>query len=54
MSYADAIAFAASLASTLMVSIIVFQVGDGTHGAMPADEFDGDEEMVRLELDPFG
>ncbi|RJL07308.1 hypothetical protein D3P06_00790 [Paracoccus aestuarii] len=54
MSYADATAFAASLATTLMVSIIVFQAGDGTHGAMPADEFDGDEEMVKLELDPFG
>ncbi len=54
MSYADATAFAASLATTLMVSIIVFQAGDGTHGAMPADEFDGDEEMVRLELNPFG
>jgi hypothetical protein len=54
MSYANATAFAASLATTLMVSIIVFQAGDGTHGAMPADEFDGDEEMVRLEVDPFG
>src|SRR5690606_21055977 len=54
MSYADATAFAASLATTLMVSIIVFQAGDGTHGAMPADEFDGDDEMVKLELDPFG
>ena len=54
MSYANATAFAASLATTLMVSLIVFQAGDGTHGAMPADEFDGDEEMVRLELDPFG
>ncbi|PWJ72671.1 hypothetical protein C7441_1311 [Pseudaminobacter salicylatoxidans] len=53
MSYADAIAFAASLASTLMVSIVVFQAGDGTHAAMPADEFDGDEEMVKLELDPW-
>lgn len=38
MSYANATAFAASLATTLMVSIIVFQAGDGTHGAMPADE----------------
>lgn len=54
MSYKDATAFAASLAATLMVSIVVFQAGDGTHGAMPADEFDGDEEMVKLELDPFG
>ena len=33
MSYADATAFAASLATTLMVSIVVFQAGDGTpHG----------------------
>ena len=44
MSYADATAFAASLATTLMVVIVVFQAGDGTHGAMPADEFDGDED----------
>lgn len=35
MSYADAAAFAASLATTLMVSIVVFQAGDGTHGACP-------------------
>ncbi len=53
MSYADATAFAASLATTLMVSIVVFQAGDGNHYAMQADEFDGDEEMVKLELDPF-
>lgn len=46
-------AFAASLATTLMVVIVVFQAGDGTHGAMPADEFDGDEDMVKLELDPW-
>ena len=43
MSYADATAFAASLAATLLVSIVVFEAGDGTHGAMPADEFDGEE-----------
>jgi len=54
MSYADATAFAASLAATLMVSIVVFEAGDGTHGAMPLGEFDGDEDMVKLELDPFG
>ena len=53
MSYADAIAFAASLAATLLVSIVVFEAGDGTHGAMPADEFDGEESMVKLELDPW-
>ena len=53
MSYADATAFAASLATTLMVPIVVIQAGDGTHGAMPADEFDGDEEMVKLEINPW-
>lgn len=53
MSYADAIAFAASLAATLLVSIVVFEAGDGTHGAMPACEFDGEEDMVKLELDPW-
>ena len=39
MSYADATACAASLATTLMGSIVVFQAGDGTHGAMPACGF---------------
>lgn len=53
MSYADATAFATSLAATLMVSIVVFQAGDGTHGAAPAGEFDGDEDMVELEIDPW-
>ncbi|MCG7505835.1 hypothetical protein [Mesorhizobium retamae] len=53
MSYADATAFAASLAATLMVSIVVFQAGDGTHGAMVSSEFDGDEDMVELEIDPW-
>ena len=38
MSRKDAHAFAASLAATLMVSIVVFQAGDGTFGAVPADE----------------
>ncbi len=41
------------LAATLLVSIVVFEAGDGTHGAMPADEFDGEESMVKLELDPW-
>ena len=42
MSRKDAHAFAVSLAATLMVSIVVFQAGDGTFGAIPADEIDGD------------
>jgi len=35
MSRKDAHAFAASLAATLMVSIVVFQAGDGSFGAVP-------------------
>lgn len=54
MSRKDAHAFAASLATTLMVSIVVFQAGDGTYGAIPADEIDGDEVSVISEIDPYG
>ena len=53
MSKKDATAFAASLAATLMVSIVVFQAGDGTHAACPAAESDGDDDMVKRELDPW-
>lgn len=53
MSLADAQAFAFSLASTLMVSIIIFRAGDGSMGVMPAPEFDGDAETIIAELDPF-
>ena len=53
MSRKDAHAFAASLAATLMVSIVVFQAGDGTYGAVPADEIDGDEVVIVSEYDPF-
>ena len=41
------------LAATLMVSIVVFQAGDGTFGAVPADEIDGDEVVIVSEYDPF-
>ena len=53
MSRKDTHAFAASLAATLMVSIVVFQAGDGTYGAVPADEIDGDEVLVVAEHDPW-
>jgi hypothetical protein len=53
MSYKDATAYAASLATTLMVPIIVFQTGDGKHSAMSAAEYDGDEDLVALEIDPW-
>ncbi|CAM5300365.1 hypothetical protein AFEL58S_00436 [Afipia felis] len=53
MSLADAQAFAFSLASTLMVSIVIFRAGDGSMGVMPAPEFDGDADTIIAELDPF-
>ena len=53
MSRKDAHAFAASLAATLMVSIVVFQAGDGTFGAVPADEIDGHAVQVIADVDPY-
>jgi hypothetical protein len=53
MSRKDAYAFAASLAATLMVSIVVFQAGDGTFGAVPADDIDGGEVALVAEIDPW-
>ena len=53
MSRKDAHAYAASLAATLMVSIVVFQAGDGSFGADRADEIDGDEVLVLDEIDPW-
>ena len=41
------------LAATLMVSIVVFQAGDGSYGAVPADEIDGDEFQLVAEVDPW-
>ena len=49
MSRKDAHAYAA----TLMVAIVVFQAGDGSFGAVPTDEIDGDEVLVVGEIDPF-
>lgn len=53
MTRTDAYAFASSLAATLMVTIAVFQAGDGTYGAVPADEIEGDEVQILQEIDPF-
>ncbi|MBB5373993.1 hypothetical protein [Acidocella aromatica] len=52
MSLNDAHAFAFSLATTLMVAIVIFRAGDGTHSVVPAAEFDGDAEII-AEIDPF-
>lgn len=53
MSLADANAMAFDLALTLMVTIVVFRAGDGTMGVMPAAEYDGDDDTIISELDPF-
>ena len=53
MSRKDAHAFAASLAATPMVSIVVFQAGDGTSGAVPTGEIDEDELVPVSEIDPW-
>lgn len=53
MSFLDAQAFAFSLATTLMVSIVIFRAGDGTHSVVPAPEFDGDDDDIIVEVDPF-
>ncbi|ABS66018.1 conserved hypothetical protein [Xanthobacter versatilis] len=53
MSLNDAHAFAFSLATTLMVAIIIFQAGDGSLAVMPASEYDGDAAVIIHEIDPF-
>lgn len=53
MARKDAHAFAASLAATLMFSIVVFQAGDVTYAAVPADEIDGDKVQVLVKIDPW-
>ncbi|MET3355549.1 UNVERIFIED_ORG: hypothetical protein ABID33_003471 [Xanthobacter viscosus] len=53
MSLNDAHAFAFSLATTLMVAIVIFEAGDGSLSVMPANEFDGDATAILCEIDPF-
>ena len=53
MFLADAHAFAFSLAATLMVTIVVFRAGDGTLSVMPAAEYDGEDDTIIKEIDPF-
>ena len=53
MSLNDAHAFAFSLATTLMSVIVIFRAGDGTMSVMPATEYDGDEDTIVSEIDPF-
>uniref|UniRef100_A0A9E7ZTH5 Uncharacterized protein n=1 Tax=Bosea sp. NBC_00436 TaxID=2969620 RepID=A0A9E7ZTH5_9HYPH len=53
MSFPDANAFAFSLATTLMVAIVIFRAGDGSLSVVPANEYDGDEAEIVHEIDPF-
>jgi hypothetical protein len=53
MSLNDAHAFAFSLATTLMVAIVIFQAGDGSLSVVPANEYDGDTAAIIHEFDPF-
>lgn len=53
MSLTTANAYAVSLAATLMVAIVIFRAGDGTMSVMPATEYDGDEDSIVSEIDPF-
>ena len=53
MSFNDAHAFAFSLATSLMAVIVIFRAGDGTMSVMPATEYDGDDDTIVSEIDPF-
>lgn len=52
MSLSSAQARAWNLATTLMVSVVLFQT-DGGYGVVPAAEYDGDPACVIHEYDPF-
>lgn len=45
-------AYAYSLAKDLLVNIVIFKI-DGRFGVMPADEYDGADDTIIRELDPF-
>lgn len=53
LSLTIANAYAASLAATLMVAIVIFRAGDGSMSVMPAAEYDGDDDSIVAEIDPF-
>lgn len=53
MSFQTAHAFAFSLATTLMVDIVIFRAGDGSLSVVPAKEYDGDTAAIIHEFDPF-
>lgn len=41
------------ITASLIVSIIPFQAGRGTFGAVPADEIDGHAVQVIADVDPY-
>ena len=53
MSLVEANAFAFSLATSLMVSIVIFRAGDGTLTVVRADEYEGDVSQIVREIDPY-
>ena len=42
-----------SLATTLMVYVVVFRAGDDDYGAMISAEYDGDPDFIVHEFDPW-
>ncbi|MCH4538721.1 hypothetical protein [Ochrobactrum sp. A-1] len=52
MSLTIANACGAILAATLRV-VIVFRAGDGRMSVMPTSEYDGAEDSIVSEIDPF-
>jgi hypothetical protein len=52
MSLVQAKAFAFSLATTLMVSIVIFRACDRTLTVVPADDYDVDASHIVYEIDP--
>lgn len=53
MSQSLAFANAWNLATTLMVCVVIFRTGTGGYGVMPAAEYDGDQDAIIHESDPF-
>ena len=53
MSLVEANAFAFSLATSLMVSIVIFRAGDGTLTVVRADEYEGEVSQIVREIDGF-
>ncbi len=45
-------AYAYSLAKDLLVNIVIFKI-DGRFGVMPSNEYDGADDTIIRELDPF-